>query len=350
LIRSGLCLLLTAVAFCPAVLSSGQTAPPAVTGSITGKLTGTGGAALAGATVTCANTAPEQAAGVARQAVTDKDGAYRFSQLPPGRYTLRFSAAGYAGVEMQEVTVKAGSTVQTDESLNPGPLGAASVVAPAEVQTQNPAAAAETSGEKIVVKDIPLANRNYTQAAGLEAGVSSQVSNATNIGINTMGVKVGGSSVTNYEMDGAPVASSTMAPATPGIPNPDAIAVNKVESWSYAAGPERYAGANIAVTTKSGTNDFHGTLFEFVRNDIFNANDYFYKQRGLGEFVLKQNQFGFTLGGPLRRKKMYFFGSYQGTRQIRVRRPISALCTAARRVFLAASRSIVEDRTSIRSR
>ena len=88
-----------------------------------------------------------------------------------------------------------------------------------------------------------------------------------------------------------------------------------MESWSYAAGPERYAGANISVTTKSGTDSFHGTAFEFLRNDIFNANDYFNKQYGNPEPVLKQNQFGFTLGGPVLKGRAYFFGSYQGTRQ-----------------------------------
>jgi hypothetical protein len=311
--RSGLCLALAAVAFCPTAFSSGQSASPAATGSIAGKLTGSGGAALAGAAITCTNAVPEQSAGAARQALTDMGGAYGCSQLPPGNYTVRFSAAGYATVEVRGVAVKAGDAVQIERALKSG--SAAETVA-VEWQAQG-AAAAETSGEKIVVvvKDIPLANRNYTQAAGLEAGVSSQVSNATNIGINTMGVKVGGSAVTNYEMDGAPVASSTLVPVTPGIPNPDAIAGNKVESWSYAAGPERYAGANIAVTTKSGSDAFHGTLFEFVRNDLFNANDFFYKRRNLGKFVLKQNQFGFTFGGPVLRNKMYFFGSYQGTRQ-----------------------------------
>ncbi len=318
MIRSGLCLFLAAAAFCPAVLSLGQTAPPATAGSITGRLTGAGGAVLAGAAVTCTNAAPEQTAGVARQAVTDKSGAYQFSQLLPGSYTVRFSATGYATVEIRGVAVKAGDALQIDRALQ---SGYAAEVTAIDWQAQGLIAptqgliAPEGTEEKIVVKDIPLANRNYTQAAGMEAGVSSQVSNATNIGINTMSVRVGGGSTNNYEMDGAPVASSTMAPVTPGIPNPDAIAVNKVESWSYAAGPERYSGANIAVTTKSGSNDFHGTLFEFVRNDMFNANDFFYKRRNLGEFVLKQNQFGLTLGGPLLRKKLYFFGSYQGTRQ-----------------------------------
>jgi hypothetical protein len=302
---------LAAAAFCPAVLSLGQTAPPAAAGSLAGKLTGAGGAAVAGAAVTCMNAAPEQTGGSARQTFTEKNGAYGFSQLPPGSYTVRFSAAGYATVEVRGVAVKAGEAVQIDRTLSPG---STAEVAAVDWQAQG-AAAAERPGEKIAVKDIPLANRNYTQAAGLEAGVSSQVSNATNIGINTMSVRVGGGSTNNYEMDGAPVASSTLAPASPGIPNPDAIAVNKVESWSYAAGPERYAGANIAVTTKSGSKDFHGTLFEFVRNDLFNANDFFYKRRNLGEFVLKQNQFGFTLGGPVWRDRIFFFSSYQGTRQ-----------------------------------
>jgi hypothetical protein len=311
LIRSGFCLVLAATAFCPAILSSGQTTSPAATGSVAGKLTSTGGAAVAGAAVTCANLAPEQVAGTSRQALTDKNGAYGFSQLAPGSYTLRFSAVGYATVEVRGVAVKAGEAVQIDQSLTAGSTAEVKVV---EWQAQELTTTQE-AGAKIAVKDIPLATRNYTQAAGMDAGVSSQVSNATNIGINTMSVQVGASSTTNYEMDGAPVASSTMTPVTPGVPNPDGIAENKVESWSYAAGPERYSGANIRVTTKSGSDAFHGTLFEFVRNDLFNSNNFFRKREGLSMPVLKQNQFGLALGGPLWRKKLYIFGSYQGTRQ-----------------------------------
>jgi hypothetical protein len=116
-------------------------------------------------------------------------------------------------------------------------------------------------------------------------------------------------------MDGAPVASINAGPESPGIPNPDAIQENRVQSWIYDAGSGRYAGANIGVVTKSGSNAFHGTIFEFVRNDIFNSNDFFLKRAGLPEPVLKQNQFGFSLGGPIKKNKLFFFGSYQGTTQ-----------------------------------
>jgi hypothetical protein len=233
--------------------------------------------------------------------------------LPAGDYTIRFSASGYTTTKVVAITVHAGDTLAIDQALTPGPE--ASEVVVQWDATAVPGTTTTTNKEVPAVKAIPLASRNYTQAAGLVSGVSSQVSNATAIGINTQGVQVGSGNTSNYMMDGASIAATTGGVDSPGIPNPDAIAENSVQSWSYAAGPERYSGANIGVVTKSGTDILHGTLFEFVRNDIFNANDFFIKRAGFPEPVLKQNQFGFTLGGPVWKKKVFFFTSYQGTRQ-----------------------------------
>src|SRR5262245_45667460 len=100
------------------------------------------------------------------------------------------------------------------------------------------------------------------------------------------------------------------------IPNPDTIQEFKVQTGLYDAASGRAAGANVTVVTKSSTNDFHGNVFEFLRNDARNANDFFSNRTGQKKPVLKQNQFGGTFGGPIRKDKLFFFGSYQGTRQI----------------------------------
>jgi hypothetical protein len=100
------------------------------------------------------------------------------------------------------------------------------------------------------------------------------------------------------------------------IPNPDAIQEFKVQTGLYDASYGRYGGANISVITKAGTNSYHGSIFEFLRNDVLNANDYFLNRTGQPRPPLKQNQFGFDIGGPIRRDKLLFFGSYQGTRQV----------------------------------
>lgn len=100
------------------------------------------------------------------------------------------------------------------------------------------------------------------------------------------------------------------------IPSPDAIEEFKIQTTLYDAGFGRDAGANVEVVTRSGTNQFHGSAWEFLRNTVLNANDYFFKGNGLARPDLKQNQFGGAIGGPVLKDKLFFFGSYQGTRQI----------------------------------
>jgi hypothetical protein len=293
--------LLHVTLFCFLVVS-GLMAQTVSTGAIAGKVVGTNAAAIAGATVT----AVEESSRRVFTTATDVGGAYSFTQLPAGSYTVRFAAPGYAATEVRAVPVSAGEGLTVNQSLTPGLEGNVAVA-------QWTPVASATEGS--TAKEIPLASRNYTQAAGLAAGVSSQVNNATTVGINTQVVQVGSGNTNNYLMDGATVATFPGPPTSPGIPNPDAIGSHNVESWSYDAGTARFSGANIGADTKSGTSQFHGTFFEFVRNDIFNANDFFIKRAGLPKPTLKQNQFGVTFGGPILNKRLFFFASYQGTRQ-----------------------------------
>ncbi len=282
-----------------------------LTGAIEGRISATGGNAISGGTVT----AVDAATGRTRTTTTDKDGAYEFKLLPSGSYAVKFSASGHKTTVVSGIPVHAGDALVINQALSPGSQ-AEVVIVPWQAPA-NGSATGETGTQPgtPAAKDLPLSTRNYTQTTGLAPGASSQVSNATAIGMNTQGVQVGSGSTNSYLMDGAPVSASTMGPEAPGIPNPDAIAENSMQSWSYSAGPERYAGASISVTTKSGTGAFHGALFEFLRNDIFNANEFFNKAHGNPEPVLKQNQFGAALGGPIWRGKIFFFSSYQGTRQ-----------------------------------
>jgi len=127
----------------------------------------------------------------------------------------------------------------------------------------------------------------------------------------------------NFQMDGVNIsnnqtgrAGSVVSASGISIPNPDTIQEFKVQTSLYDAGYGRGAGANVNVVTKSGTNEFHGNAFEFFRNEKLNANDFFLNRNNQPRSVLKQNQFGFTLGGPVRHDKLFFFGSYQGTRQV----------------------------------
>ena len=142
----------------------------------------------------------------------------------------------------------------------------------------------------------------------MSSGSVSDVNNAGTLGRGTRSVNVNGNtSAGSYTLDGA------YAPSA--VPNPDTVSELKVQTSQYDA----VYGAGVrstALITKSGENEFHGNLWEFVRNDVLNANSFFRNSTGQSKPNLKQNQFGATLGGPVRRGKLFFFGSYQGTRQV----------------------------------
>src|SRR5215813_2991590 len=194
------------------------------------------------------------------------------------------------------------------------------------LDTQDPALGKVTN--ELTVSSLPLVTRNYTQIIGLSPGVSTEVTDATVLGRgagseaageNGFSVHGGPTSDNNYQVNGVEVNDLMGSGSFSGgivVPNPDTIQEFKVQTGQYDASFGRNAGANVNLVTKGGTNEFHGTVFEFFRNDALNANDFFFNTTGTKRPVLKQNQFGFTLGGPIKKDKLLFFGSYQGTRQI----------------------------------
>ena len=181
------------------------------------------------------------------------------------------------------------------------------------------------------IDGLPLVTRNFSQIAGLSPGVLVGVYNAGELGIGATalsqisksndGIYVHGarSYDNNWQLDGlsiSDVMSSGSASGGIAVPNPDTLEEFKVQTGLYDAGFGRGVGASISIVTKNGSDEYHGALFEYLRNNIFDANDFFFKKTGQSRADLKQNQFGFALGGPVKRDKLLFFGSYQGTRQI----------------------------------
>lgn len=197
------------------------------------------------------------------------------------------------------------------------------------VQTDSSALGRVVNGT--AVSNLPLVTRNITQIAGLSPGVVAGVYNAGELGSGGIalsqisksndGIYVHGarSYDNNWQLDGVSVSdvqgNGTGSGGIP-IPNPDVIQEFKVQTGLYDAAYGRYAGANISIITKTGGNAYHGTIVEFLRNDILNANDFFFNQTGQPRPTLKQNQFGLAFGGPIKKDKLFFFGSYQGTRQL----------------------------------
>jgi hypothetical protein len=297
------------------------------TGALTGTVTDPSGGVIAGATVTLTNSGTGQT----RTTTTDSNGSYKFGLLPPGTYSVSFSASGFNSATVPSVTVNVTETAVLNRKLEVGAqTQQVTVEAHAEaIQTQNATNGGVVGSQEVT--SLPLVSRNYTQIINLSPGVVSNVTTASSVGNGTVDVAANGArqNQNNYSMDGSSVVNYVSGAAGqdgsyPGIaiPNPDTIQEFKVQTSQYDASSGRNPGANVDVVTKTGTNQFHGDAWEFNRNNFFNANDFFYKRGELSQGkantpqTLKQNTFGFTFGGPIKRDKAFFFGSYQGIRQI----------------------------------
>jgi hypothetical protein len=300
-------------------------AQSAGTGALTGTVSDPTGGVVPGATVTITSTDTNQA----RSATTGADGTYRFALLPPGTYRVRFNAVGFKTAEVSAVKVNVTETPVLDGALEVGSQ-AEQVTVEAQAETLQTATSTlgNTVGNRTVIA-LPLSSRNYTQILALSAGANTTANNATALGKGTQNMSVNGNDPgqNNFQMDGVNItnfansgsANDASLYAGVGIPNPDSIQEFKVQTSTYDASYGRNPGANVNVVTKSGTNQFHGTAFEFLRDTIFNANDFFYNRNNPASAttkqILNQNQFGGVLGGPIKKNKLFIFGGYQGTRQ-----------------------------------
>jgi hypothetical protein len=311
------------------ILAPSAFSQTAATGALTGTLRDSSGAVVPNATVTATSTGTGQA----RTTKTDADGTYKFGLLSPGDYKLKFEASGFSTVEATSVTIIVTETSVLDQTVQVGAqTQQVEVRAEAEEVVQTATSTVGTVVNSDTMTATPLTSRNYTNLLGLSAGASTGVYNAANLGRGSQEIAVNGSSnfQNNYSMDGASIVNSTSsgntgnsgADAGIGIVNPDAIEEFKIQTSLYDAGYGRKPGANVNVVTKSGTNQFHGTAFEFFRNTALNANEFFRKitppiggTPNNGRQVLNQNQYGGTFGGPVKKDKLFFFTSYQETWQ-----------------------------------
>ena len=273
----------------------------ATTGALAGTVRDAAGTALPNVQITLTDAATNQV----QTSITGTDGGYRFSLLVPGDYEARFSYPGFKTARLAKVVVSVSEVPILDAILDPGE--------PSEETECRCHFGTVTSSTGVLVDAktitaVPLTTRNFTQVLSMSSGSAADVNNAGTLGRGTRNVNVNGNtSAGAYSLDGA------FAPSA--VPNPDAISELKIHTSQYDA----IYGAQVPSTvliTKSGEKDFHGDVWEFVRNDIFNANTFFLNSTGQPRSHLKQNQFGATLGGPALRKKLFFFTSYQGTRQV----------------------------------
>ena len=293
-------------------------AQTAATGAVKGVVTDPSGSVVAGAVVKITSNTTAQP----RTTSTQNDGSYLLPLLPPGLYKMSVSAQGFKLLELQSVDVHVTETATVDFRLQIGTISETVTVQDIAELVQTNSSALGNVTDQRMVENLPLVTRNYLQILGLSPGVSSEITDASSIGRGNVGVEYSTSgnimNDNNFQMNGAEVndlmGSGSLSGGVP-VPNPDSIQEFKVQTGQYDASYGRNAGANVDVVTKSGTNDFHGDVWEYFRNTALNANNFFLNQHHQPRGVLDENQFGGTLGGAIWKDKIFFFGSYQGTRE-----------------------------------
>lgn len=294
-------------------ISSSYGADP--TGTIAGTVLDPSGAAVIGAKVTVTNVAT----GFTRDTQSAVDGGYLFPLLPVGTYSVAVEAAGFKRSEQKGIQVKADQSSAVSISLQIGATSETiSVEANADlVETRSGALSRVVSRQNIV--ELPLNGRNAASLVLLAPGTADlQAGNARGRGdTQQTATYPGAQSITsngaraddiNYNLDGGSNQDHYTNVNNP-FPNPDALEEFSVQTNSYSAEYGRGAGAIVNVVTKSGTNQLHGSAFEFLRNGDMNARNFFAPTHDF----LKRNQFGGALGGPIKKDRLFFFGTYQGT-------------------------------------
>jgi hypothetical protein len=319
----GFLLMILAFAF----FSGHMPAQTSSTGALAGSVLDPTGAIVEGVVVRLNS----QENGKTTSTTSDEHGAFTFLFLSPGSYQVQANKSGSASL-IANAAVNVSVTEVTHVDLH---LQLAAVVQSINISSGPTMLQTESSSlgkvvDQTAVSGLPLVTRNFAQIASLAPGVEAGVYNAGELGLggtalsqiakSNDGIFVHGarSYDNNYQLDGVSVSDVQGSAAGSGgipIPNPDSIEEFKVQTGLYDAAYGRYAGANVSLITKTGSNAFHGTIFEFLRNEFLNANDYFLNQTDQPRPVLKQNQFGLAFGGPIKKEKLLFFSSYQGTRQ-----------------------------------
>jgi hypothetical protein len=289
-------------------------------GSLFGTITDPSGQAVPGAKVT----ATETATAVKQTVTTDARGFYSFQSLPVGRYDVEADASGFKPLRRTGVVIDVDSKVVVDASLAIGERTDKITISESAVHVDT---ADTQKGEVITGKQmtaVPLNGRSFTDLLALQSGVVpvTSLTSATqqDVGVSAFSpsgdlnpgtISINGQRefANSFVLNGSDVEEDVNM-GTAIVPNLDSIAEFRILTSNFDAEYGEFSGGQINVVTKSGTNGFHGNAFEFLRNTNLDARNYFSPTRG----AFDQNQFGGTLGGPIRQNKVFFFADYQGTR------------------------------------
>lgn len=305
-------LAITALLLATPFLANAQTAATMV-----GDVTDPSGAAIPGVAVTITN----DGTGAERTVSTNAAGQYRVTPLNPGSYTVRAASEGFTAQVRSGVILQVAAVLDVSFELELGQVTETVEVtgAPPIMQTEEASVGNVVTGQEL--KSMPVNERNYTKLILLMPGTSS-ITRSQSRGTNESGtalfsVNGGRPQDNNYTLDGFD--SNMQMMNSPGISPPmDALQEFKVATNT---GSEfgRSMGANVSMVIKSGTSELHGTVYEYLRNNVFDANEFFANRNGLGQTPFRQNQYGVAIGGPLPivKNKMFWFVSWEGFRRRR---------------------------------
>ena len=308
------CLLLSLLSIFAAVTWAGTG------GAISGTVKDSSGAVVAKVTVTAIHIGT----GVRQEVTTDDRGVYSFPVLSVGHYDLEFNGAGFRPYRRTGITVDANSALRVDAVLQVGEKTDSITVndSGVHVETTNTQMGEVITGTKMTT--VPLNGRSYTDLLALQPGVAAATTitseTVQDVGatafspsgdLNPGTISINGQRefANAFIVNGSDVEEDVNM-GTAIIPNLDSIAEFRILTNNFDAEYGEFSGGQINVVTKSGSNEFHGNVFEFLRNTDLDARNFFSPTRG----IFQQNQFGGTLGGPIVRKKVFFFADYQGTR------------------------------------
>ncbi|HMF91314.1 MAG TPA: carboxypeptidase regulatory-like domain-containing protein [Candidatus Angelobacter sp.] len=272
---------------------------------IIGTVTDPQGAVVPGAKVTVTNVAT----GLETKSTTDQEGRYQAPELPIGSYKIKVEREGFKTTETAAYTLEINQVLRLDVKL---PVGGRNEVVEvtgeaALVETVNPTLGGSVTGEMIA--EMPLNGRNVLDLALLQPGVMPHNPDDTSAG--TFNIAGGRSDSVTFLLDGG-VNNNLLSNGVVFNPNPDAVQEFRILTNNYTAEYGRNAGGIVSQVTKSGTNQLHGSVFEYNRNDTFAANSYFNKKNNVPQDALSRNQYGFAVGGPVIKNKVFWFTSYEG--------------------------------------
>jgi len=293
-------------------------------GSLFGSITDQTGAVIPNASLTLTNDATR----AQQSTVTDSVGHYKFSVVPVGTYTLKVNAPGFTPLEQTGIVVTIHSASTQDLTLQIGNQAETVTVSATGAQVETAETELGDTIESGKIQSVPLNGRSYTDLLSVQSGVTPISTSAAQSGSSggsfasaiapSGGLDPGQFSISGqresangFILNGANVVEP-IASAAAVVPNLDSIAEYRILTTNSDAEYGNYSGGLINVVTKLGTNSLHGSVFEFLRNTVLDARGFFDSERP----TYIQNQFGATIGGPIRHDKFFFYGDYQGTRNV----------------------------------